>query len=79
MKTNPKRRRRCALPAHSKLLANDVARILVVTDAEQSRVTKLVVLCPLDEADLDDDLRADPVGAETRKAHGASEWRLWNF
>ena|ERR1043165_6240306 len=58
------------------LFLYDVARIFIVTDAQQSRVTKLVVFRPLNEADLHDDLRAHPVRAQAREADGFGEWRL---
>ena len=47
-----------------------------MTDAQQSRVTKLVVFRPLNEADLHYDLRTDPVSAQAREADGFGEWRV---
>ena len=61
------------------LLANHFARVFIVTHAQESRVAKLVVFGPLNEADLDDDLRADPVSAYAREAHGFGEGRLGDF
>ena len=58
------------------LLAYDFARVFIVTHTQQSRMTKLVVFGPLNEADLDDDLRADPVSAYAREADGFGEGRL---
>ena len=42
-------------------------------------MAKLPVPGPLDEARLDDDLRADPVRAQPRQALGPGEWRLRNL
>ena len=42
-------------------------------------MTKLVVLGPLDEADLDDDLRTDPVSAQTRQTDRFGKGRLRYF
>src|SRR6185503_8381101 len=61
------------------LLTNYFARILIVTYSQQPRVTKLVVVGPLDEADLDDYLWLDPMGAQAREADGFGERRLFDF
>src|SRR5690349_3766632 len=50
-----------------------------MTDAEQPRMTKLPMAGPLNESDLDDDLGADPMRAETRQADGFGEGRLRYF
>jgi len=50
-----------------------------MTDAEQPRMTKLPMAGPLNESDLDDDLGADPMRAETWQADRFSEGRLRYF
>ena len=47
-------------------LPHDLTRILVVTNTEKSRVTEFVVFRPLDETDLYNYLRLNPVGAQAR-------------
>ena len=47
-------------------LPHDFTRIFVVTNAEQSRVAEFVVFGPLDETDLDHDLRIRPMRTNTR-------------
>src|SRR6185436_3327993 len=56
-------------------LAHDVAGGLVRADRQEAGVAELAVAGPFDERDLDDDLGADPVGAEAGKAGGAGEGR----
>ena len=50
-----------------------------MTDAEKSRVAEFAVAGPLNEANLDDDLGTNPVGAETWEADGFGEKRLRSF
>ena len=61
------------------LLADDIARIFVVTQAKQPRVAEFVVTGPLDEAYLDYELWTDPVGTEAREADGFGEGRFSDF
>ena len=56
------------------LLAHHFARVFVVTHTKQPWVPKLVVIRPLNEAYLDDDLRIDPMGAQAGEADGFGEW-----
>jgi hypothetical protein len=65
--------------ALQKLLSHHFTRRLVVTEGEKSRVAELAVLRPLDEADLNDDLGTDPVGAQAREADGFGEGWFWNL
>ena len=45
-------------------LPHDFARILVLTNAEQSGVAEFVVFRPLDKTDLHDNLWLDPMRAQ---------------
>ena len=64
---------------HASLLSDYGARVFIVTDAEQPRVTEFVVFGPLNEADLHDYLWADPVSAQAREADGFSKGRRGDF
>ena len=44
-------------------LPHDLARVLVVANSEEARVAEFVVFGPLDETDLNDDLRSNPMRA----------------
>ena len=46
------------------LFPHHFARVLVFANTEKSRVAEFVVFGPLNETDLDDDLRFDPVDSE---------------
>jgi len=45
------------------LLTDNFPWVFIVTHTQQSRVAKFVVAGPLNEADLHDHFRSDPVGA----------------
>src|SRR5688572_321511 len=47
-----------------------------VAHTEESRMPQLAVNGPLDEGDLDNDVRLHPVGAETRQSCSGGERRL---
>lgn len=63
----------------AKSFSDNVTRVFISSNSQQSWMAKLSVPGPLNEADLNDDLWADPVGAQARQADGAREWWLGNL
>ena len=61
-----------------RLFSDHIAGVFVLTHTEQPRVPKLVVIRPLNEADLHDDLGLDPMGAQAREADCFSKRRLFD-
>src|SRR5215468_3174801 len=57
----------------------DLARRFVAADSQQPRVAQLAVRRPLDERDLNDDFRPNPVRADARHAFSLCKRRVRDF
>src|SRR6185369_2255928 len=53
--------------------------LIIVDYIEQTRVTKFAMCGPFDKTDFDDDLRFDPVRAQSRETDGFGERRFRNL